>query len=406
MYCIAKKINKQDLLFFPAWILYVITVIVDLTMIAIDNNTVQMINKAIRYLVYGICAFKVLNTNYKKRSIIYIVLFIVFFFLSYYRSNSRTMVLYSLIMLAAYNLSNEKIIKTTAYTQGLLLLMIILLSQTGIIMDYVFDKGTRERHSLGFTWTTLGPIIFFYFAMCFVYVHRKNLKWYTILILEGINIWLFRMTNTRMTFYLLTLFLVFFFLESINRKRFRYLSLFKGVYIIYPFILWLLAILTCKFYNRNSQMWSNINGLLSGRLNYSQDALNNYGLGLFGNNIEWKGFSILNTSYGVGEYNYVDSSYLQLTFNYGLIFTAVVMIIFSYGIYKAIKANDYYCVFVYIAVLTISLTEPQLMNFAFNPFSLLAFGTVTKDIMRRCGKYIHRYKRKWKLSTGETKQTI
>ena len=392
-----------DYLFLVAWIFYIISVILDVSVFTLDNSLVSMINKGIRYIVYGICLVKVLISSYRKNDFLYLMLFLFVFALSFLMSRNKTMVFYSIIMLASYGLQNDRTIRTTAITQGILLFSIIALSQTGIILDYIFDKGTRERHSLGFVWTTTGPIIFFYFIMSYAYINRRKLKWSRILFFEGVNYWLYRMTNTRLVFALTSLFLAFILLEIFNKKRFKFLSHFKLVYIAYPFLMWIFVLVVCKLYNRDVSKWVNINNMLTGRLTLSQDAINHYGINLLGHNVEWRGFSISHATYATGEYNYVDSSYLQLTINYGVILMIAVLFVFSYAIYKHVKANDYYTVMIYIFILTLTLTEPQLMNFAFNPFSLLAFGIVAKDIMT--GKYIHRYKRKWKLGAGEAKQT-
>ena len=394
-----SHIKRGDFLFFPAWALYIATVILDTSVFALDGNALFSLDKIIRYVIYGICIIKICTTSYRSADIIPILFFLLVFILSYYKSHNRTMMLYSLIMLASYKLSNDKIIKTTCYMQGLLLLIIVLLSQTGIIMDYVFDKGTRERHSMGFVWTTIAPIIFFYYVMGYVYINRRKLKKSRLILFEIISIWFYLKTNTKLVFTLTSLFIMFVLFETLNRKRYKFLSRFKLIYIAYPFLMWFFILVVCRLYNRDSSTWIKINNMLTGRLTLSQDAINYYGINLLGHNVEWKGFSINHASYDVGEYNYVDSSYLQLTINYGVIFMVVVLAVFSYAIYKHIKANDYYTVVIYIFILTLTLTEPQLMNFSFNPFSLLAFGMIAKDINDlMSSKYIHRYKKKWRLS--------
>lgn len=374
------QMNKLDLLFFPAWILYVTSVMLESTAIALDNNTIIMAYKLLRYISYALCFMKICHEIYITKHIPLLVIFVFVFVLSFYKSQNKTMIFYSLIMLASYRINGEKIIKTAITIQGMILLFIIVLSQLGIVLDYVFIEEGRNRHSLGFIWTTVAPITFFYFVMGYVYIHRRRIKWFMNIILGGIATWLFFKTNTKMVFILTITFLVFILFENLNKKRFRLLSKFKAVFIAYPFLMWLFMFVACKLFNPNNQTWMSINTLLSGRLRLSQDAISLYGINLLGNNVEWKGLDIFNTSYAIGEYNYVDSSYLQLTITHGMIYMLVVLIIFSYAIYKHIKANDYYAVTIYIFILTLSLTEPQLMKFGYNPFSLLAFGMVAKSI--------------------------
>lgn len=72
-------------------------------------------------------------------------------------------------------------------------------------------------------------------------------------------------------------------------------------------------------------------------------------------------------------YNYVDCSYLQLLLEYGVLFLIAVIGIYTVAIYRAVKVQDYYLVWILLIVLLFGITEPRLMNFAFNPFPLMAF---------------------------------
>ena len=386
-----SRIRQMDFMFYPAWVLYVAVIMMESSVFAMGNSTVELLYKLLRYLVYTLCFIKICRTKYTLSDIPFLVVFVIVFILGYYSSKNRILLFNCLILLASYKMENDKTIKMTAYTQGLILFLVIFLSQTGLLLDYVFDKGVRERHSLGFIWTTVGPITFFFFVMSYVYCKRRKIKIYQVILFELINYWLYRKTNTKMVFALTTLFLFFIFFERRNKKRFKFLSKFKIIYIVYPFLAWFLVVIVCKLYNPNINTWANINSLLSGRLRLSQEAMNFYGVHLLGNEVEWKGSDIFHTTYAPGEYNYVDSSYLQLSINYGIIFMFIVMLLFSYGIYKHIKANDYYTVVIYIFILTLTMTEPQLMKFAYNPFTLLAFGIVSRDIS--ASKYIKSHRK-------------
>lgn len=50
------------------------------------------------------------------------------------------------------------------------------------------------------------------------------------------------------------------------------------------------------------------------------------------------------------------------------------------GACKPTKRKDYYLVTILTAILVFSMTEPRLMNFAFNPFPILLFSTIRKSV--------------------------
>ena len=120
-----SKINKLELLFYPAWALYVATTMLDSTVIGMESNTIDLVYKILRYVVYGMCFIKICSTAYTIQDIPFLLIFALAFFLGFYSGKNGTLVFYCLIMLSSYKMNNEKTIKITAYTQGIFLLLII-----------------------------------------------------------------------------------------------------------------------------------------------------------------------------------------------------------------------------------------------------------------------------------------
>lgn len=379
MYC-KTSLKLNEILFFSAWILFTMTLILSCTVFSVNNNILELVFKLLRYLAYVICCVKIINTRVKKNMIIPLVFIFFAFMLSYIKSKSMVMPLYSLILLASIEIKGIKIIKVTAWLQGVLLVMTVTLSQAGLIQDYVFKFSNRIRHGLGFSWTTTGTILYFYFMFSIIYIKKSKLKIIHSIIFELINLWFYIMTDSKMAFALCSCFILFFTIQNINKRKWNILSKFNFIYIIFPFLMFVFTLIVYKFYDNSSPIWNKLDNILSGRLLLGSNAIKKYGFSLLGNNIEWVGYSILRPTpaKAIG-YNYVDSSYLQLALNYGLIFIFTVLAIYSYSIYKAVKLKDYYLVMIYMFVLVFALTEPRLMNFAYNPFPLLAFCNISPE---------------------------
>ena len=133
------------------------------------------------------------------------------------------------------------------------------------------------------------------------------------------------------------------------------------------------------FYNSSSRIWRAFNDLLSGRLELGKNGIADFGYTLFGQKIEWIGFSLEGT--GTEKYNYVDCSYLRLLLEYGLFFLIVVIFIYSIIMYKAISQKNYFLAWVIAFVLVISITEPRLMNLTFNPLPILLLCSIEREDM-------------------------
>ena len=66
-------------------------------------------------------------------------------------------------------------------------------------------------------------------------------------------------------------------------------------------------------YDKNEFVSKTVNDLLTGRLSLSYEGIQNYGIHLFGQAIEWVGGTVYyDTETDFSSYNYVDSSYIQL----------------------------------------------------------------------------------------------
>ena len=373
-------IYNNEFLFFFAWILFLLSLLLQLTAFSVDNDTISKFLKLLRYCAYALFCLKIiLYTKIKEYKYLSLILMCSCILASFVNTYNATMPLYLLILLASIKIDSDKLIKITALLQGVVLAVVVGFSQVGILKDFVFEPLTRGRHSLGFSWTTTGPILFFYFSLCIIYITRNSTRIWFIILLEIINLLFFILTNSRLTFVLLSAFLFFVIIQKFNKRKWKFLSKFKYMYIVFPFFMETISVIIVMLYDASSPIWISINRLLSNRLRLGRDALNTYGLGIFGRNVEWIGFSITKpTSELASGYNYVDSSYLQLSINFGLIFMIAVLIIYSYAIYKAIKIKDYYLLTIFICILIFSFTEPRLFNFAFNPFPILAFSKIRK----------------------------
>ena len=380
MKTVSDRLSIDEWLFFIAWVLFLSTLILMGAIFYVNNTQLEKTLKLIRYAAYGLCAIKIVRHRYERKEIPFLVLLIATFIIGGLGTGNLTFPLYSFVVLAALDIDNTKIVKATAWVQGIYLFSIVLLSRMGLILDYVFESATRMRHGLGFSWTTTSPIMFFYFCLCVVYVNREKQHIWMLFLLEAIALYFLKMTDSKMAFLMTTGFLLFMGIESLNKKKWKWISKFNWLYLVFPFLMLAVTLIVAKIYDWYVPAWAAVDKLMSYRLGLSQNALNRYGIHLLGQPIHWVGFDYKAIVSGQKEtYNYVDSSYLQLIFNNGLIFLTAVLFIYSYGIYKAIKSYDYYLVVVYLFVLVIALTEPRLMNFAYNPFPLLALGQMSKD---------------------------
>lgn len=360
------RTNVQEMFFFLIYVIYLSAVLGELTVFA-ENSAGALLLKGLRYLCYLLAVIKIIRDAYAKKQLFEMIFVFVCVACTVVFSTNNVFGFYLLMLLAAKDINVQKIIKITCYIQGGVLAVFVGLSQLGIIQDYIFDPNARVRHGLGFVWTTTAPILYFFFVMSYIYIRREKMHIVEFAILELVNYWLFVMTNARMSFALSSVLLVFIFFMRFywqNRTNVN-LKLWNALLILSPAIMCCLALYLHAGYDSSSVMWNKLNSLISGRLALGYDGIKKYGLTLFGQPIEWVGFS---HGESTANYNYVDCSYLQILLENGIVLLILIVLAYVYIMYMAVKVKDKYLQTMILFIVVFSITEPRLMHLGFNPY--------------------------------------
>lgn len=363
-------ITKEEFLFYVAWMLFILTTILELTMWSqgIFGETLLKMTKLIRYGSYVICVCSILMKCFHKNRLLGIVAIFAVLLLSFLGSGNKTMFLYVFLIVAAYGLNGKRVIGVSFVTRALLLLLIVGGSFIGLVENYIFTPEIRERHGLGFTWTTTSAVLFFFLVMQWIYIRKNKLTYVELLIIEAIQLVLFKLTDSRMVFYLGTIFVFIIALAKLFGFKWKLTQKVKGLFVVAPSVICIVSIAIHAFYDSRHSLWIKLNNFLSNRLALGKNAFETYGISLFGNEVEWVGHSVVATT---REYNYVDCSYVQLLLEYGVLFLIMVIVIYTVMMYRAMKRNQFETLWVLLFILGFSITEPRLMNLVFNPFPLL-----------------------------------
>ena len=137
-------IGRKEFLFFAAWIVFLIALILDRTMWAANSETFMKLLQLVRYGAYGICFMEILLDCFEQKRILVLGVLIVVTVLSYFGSKNKTMVLYLLLFLAAHEISARLMLAITTIVQAVLLFGTVFCSQIGFAEDHIF--AAREAH--------------------------------------------------------------------------------------------------------------------------------------------------------------------------------------------------------------------------------------------------------------------
>lgn len=377
-------IRKDHILFCIGWAVFCFSLIfVNTIWTCLDpSGVIDKLLQLMRYCAYFICIISIFLKKIKISILSKSILIMIVFVLSFCGSRSKTYILYFLIMLAAVHVKDRYIVEICCISQLCVLIPCVLLSQLVPKWDFIFVHETRIRHGLGLSYALVAPVMFFYLLLGYIYIRREKISYFEYIVAAVIGVWLFKMTDSRMAFFMTELCVLYFVWAKLWGNRWRIQRKFSRLLFLLPWIISFFSILIHYIYNPRSSMWRLLNRLLSGRLSYGKDAFDKYGINLFGAPVQWIGYTAKtpDTTSAVG-YNYVDCSYVQILVSYGLIFLFVVLLLYTCVVCRAIKIGDYFLVSIIFFVLMMAITEPRLMNFAYNPFVMLAFSDL--DIQNR-----------------------
>ena len=87
-----------------------------------------------------------------------------------------------------------------------------------------------------------------------------------------------------------------------------------------------------------------------------------------------------------GTYNYVDSSYLQLLIEFGILFLILVLIIYIALMIRARYHHDYYLIAVLAFLLVFAMTEPRLLNLMYTSFPLIVLAKIKTEKYDSCSE--------------------
>lgn len=374
------KINIENLtyIFFN---IYILVLILSEIVIVLDNRILIMSFKAIRYSCYLFFLIKILIDFYYERNIkIVTIIALIISVMTLIIAKNTTLSILCIIFLALKKCDLNKLIVNIFNIYASIFFAVISLAALNVIPDWIYYRGDIVRHSLGFSYPTDCISFYLIIVLMYVYVKKEKITIIEVLSLETLNIFLYKYTDGRTSFLLITAILI---IVIISKVKFIYNPLSKSILLkISKIVSYCLPIFLFILYNfltfmfiRNDNVAQKINIALTDRLQLTGSAYLNYGIPLFGDEIKWNGWG----GYGYRDkinitefkYNFVDSSYAKLIFDIGIIPTLMIIVSYTIILVKNYKEKNYWLLLILLFILIWSFIEPRLIDITKNPLVLV-----------------------------------
>lgn len=293
--------------------------------------------------------------------------------LVYFQTNRLNFLVYSMLLVLLVNVDMKVVLRNYVVVAGILVVGVFLLSLVGMVPNLQYNRAGVIRNSFGFIYPTDFASHCFYLFLAISYLLKDKFIWTRSLFGVLLSAFIIKYCDARLnalSILLATIIFIYFYYS--NGKKLKIFALLPYSAVVFASTV---TYLSYKF------SWSNpflvsINKLITGRLALGRNAFDTFGVHLFGTrNVQFIG-SGGKTESVIG-YNYVDSSYVQMLFTYGIVPVVILIIIYVVASRKQYKDGQYLLVAILSLIAFNCMIEAFWFVPTYNIFMFLLFTTNT-----------------------------
>ena len=293
--------------------------------------------------------------------------------LVYFQTNRLNFLVYSMLLVLLVNVDMKVVLRNYVVVAGILVVGVFLLSLVGMVPNLQYNRAGVIRNSFGFIYPTDFASHCFYLFLAISYLLKDKFIWTRSLFGVLLSAFIIKYCDARLnalSILLATVIFIYFYYS--NGKKLKIFALLPYSAVVFASVV---TYLSYKF------SWSNpflvsINKLITGRLALGRNAFDTFGVHLFGTrNVQFIG-SGGKTESVIG-YNYVDSSYVQMLFTYGIVPVILLIIIYVVASRKQYKDGQYLLVTILSLIAFNCMIEAFWFVPTYNIFMFLLFTTNT-----------------------------
>ena len=273
-----------------------------------------------------------------------------------------------LLVFSARDIDFRKLLGTFSVATFLVLCLTIYASQKGMITNMFMNADGGYRFSLGFNYVSFASQRLF-FALCSYLMFRgKKISYMELLALLLATIYMYQQTSTSSPFYLSILILAYaLFSLKIIKKGFIIENFWMKTIANYGFVFALIITLYFCFYS-SGNLFHLVDQFTHNRLRLSVEGFRNFGVSWLGQHITFTTTDIFGNF--TSNYNFIDSSFVQLLVIDGLIVSAFMLFALTkvMGYFVSIRKD---IVLACLGIMIIhGMFDPQMLVLRYSPLIL------------------------------------
>ena len=281
----------------------------------------------------------------------------------YFKTGTLNASMFIFLIIVLYKVEYESVLKLYAGLGLFFVLLIVFLSAIDIIPNLQFaqvrSSGLVIRNSFGFIYPTDFASHCFYLFIAWGYVLRKRFIILRTLVGISLAFFIIKFCDARLNaLSVLVATFIFIVMYVTKERKFKIYGILPYFAAIFSFLMFYLS----YFFTWSSSLFVSLNNLFSMRLFLGKNAIETYGLHLFGaTGVKFIGYG--GTTESVYSYNYVDSSYIQMLFYYGVVPVVLLVLIYILASKRIYKQG----MFLFLALLSLITINCMIEAFWIRP---------------------------------------
>lgn len=339
----------------------------------------------IYYILTGLILVRM---AYGKRYNLFEIFFVggiyVLLFSAFKRNGYEEYIYVFIMVLGARGISFKKIISVYAAALGAIFICMMGFALSGKIENLTYyQEGRRARYSFGANYPTDFSAHIFYLILSWFYIRGKKLSYIEtgLSLVVGIGVYWFcdARLNTICIFLLSGVFAARkFWIHKCEKsgKEYKMNKILAGLLIISPILCGTVMTWLTMLYSSENRLLEFINKALSSRLRLGKKGIDIYGLTLWGQGIELHGLG--GTSGEVNNYFFLDSSYLYILLQFGLLVFSILLFIWVCIGIKAYILKDWILLWIIGFIAVQCMVEHHMTDITFVPFWMALAAKLTE----------------------------
>ena len=206
-------------------------------------------------------------------------------------SKDKSLLTILLMILLVNDLNFEKLVKCCFYSNLVMYLIFIIGASLGFIPNWTYTRGETIRYSYGYCYPSLTSTYLFLLFLMRFFLKKGKVETFEIALQIIAAVLIYQVTDSRMGFALSCMIIIaeiiikiFYFFKSTYVIKLN--GFIKKSFIVFPILaVTIMSILTFS-YSKGSNIGISANKVLSSRLKYTQQAIEEYGISMFGKDID------------------------------------------------------------------------------------------------------------------------